>query len=182
MRQALDGQSIGDDDRIRIYFGEHTPIVGEGGEDQYLHPPSLGKLLFISPPPSPPLGWEIKEEEPPNKDVHAEDLQKALANLHGFKRCEGSEEEEDEKEEERDAMDEEEREGLEQFRHGGWGTRKRSGTQGSVMVYHPRDHGDREDLPAVMVVDTEGGGVVEGEGGGKMLSHTARPPVELMEH
>ncbi len=177
MRQALDGQSIGDDNRIRIYFGEHTPIVGEGGEDQYLHPPSLGKLLFISPPPSPPLGWEIREEEPPNKDVHAEDLQKALANLNGFKRHDDSEEEE-----ERGAMSEEEKEGLEQFKHGGWG-RKRSGTQGSVVVYHPRDHGDREDLPAVMVEDTEGHGVPEGEeeGGGKMLTHTARPPVELME-
>lgn len=110
--------------------------------------------------------------------MHAEDLQKALANLNGFKRYDDSEEEDN-----REAMSEEESGNLEQFRHGGWGNRKRSGTQGSVVVYHPRDHGDREDLPAVMVEDTEGEGVLEGgeEGGGKMLTHTARPPVELME-
>jgi len=180
MRTVLDGQSIGDDDRIRIYFGEHTLTVAEsGGGDHHLHPPSLGKLLFISPPPSPPLGWEIREEEPPNRDVHAEDLQRALAGLGG---CERYDEEEEEEDERGAMMGEEERVGLEQFRRGGWG-RRRSGTVGSVVVYHPRDHGDREDLPAVMVEDTEGLGVVEGEeeGGGKMWTHTARPPVELME-
>lgn len=182
MRQVLDGQSIGDDDRIRIYFGEHTPIIGEGREDHHLHPPSLGKLLFISPPPSPPLGWEIREEDPPNKDVHAEDLQKALASLNGFKCYDENAEDVDDGNTDggdgRQAMSEEEKQGLEQFKHGGFG-RKRSGTQGSLVVYHPRDHGDRVDLPAVMVEDTEGLGVVPE--GGKMLTHTARPPVELME-
>lgn len=173
MRQVLDGFPIGEDEEVRIYFGEHTPIQGEEGEDQHLHPPSLGKLLFISPPPSPPCGWEIREEEPPNKDVHAEDLQKALAGLNGHRRRDSDMNE---------PMSEEEREGLE--RQGGWG-RERKGTVGgggSMMVYHPSVHGDREDLPAVMVVDTEGEGVEEDmpEGGGRMLTHTARPPVELM--
>ena len=74
--------------------------------------------------------------------------------------------------------------------------RKRSAT-GSMMVYHPKDHGDNESLPAVMVIDTTtagaedegqgspgGSGPVDGEyqGGGRILTHTARPPVELMEH
>ena len=61
-----------------------------------------------------------------------------------------------------------------------------------TMVYHPRDHSDREDLPAVMVEDTtpavdeeeEGmeGVISPIEGGGpkKIMAHTARPPVELM--
>ena len=65
-------------------------------------------------------------------------------------------------------MSEEEREEL-------VGRGRRSGS----LVYHPGLHGVREDLPAVMVVDTE-----EGEDGrfeGKMeMTKTARPPVELM--
>jgi hypothetical protein len=172
MRQVLDGFPMGEDESVRIYFGEHTPIQGEGAEDQHLHPPSLGKLLFISPPPSPPCGWEIREEEPPNKDVHAEDLQRALAGLNGNRKVGGNGDQ--------SPMSEEEREGLE--RQGGWGReRERRGT-GSMMVYHPGVHGDREDLPAVMVEDTTEEGVEEDrlEGGGRLLTHTARPPVELM--
>ena len=74
-------------------------------------------------------------------------------------------------------MSEEEREEL------GLKGRGRSGS----LVYHPGLHGVREDLPAVMVVDTEEG--EEGEGNaeegrleGKVeMTKTARPPVELME-
>ena len=180
MRKALDGHPFGPDDQVRLYFGEHTPTIGSSeNEHQYLHPPSLGKLLFISPPPSPPLGWEIREEEPPNKDVHAEDLQKALAKLNGLRHYDIDVEDEGE------AMSEEEKASLEQFKDGGWGNRQRRGTE-SVMVYHPKDHGGSGDLPKVMVEDTEGGGVGDHhtekdvEGGGKMFTHTARPPVELM--
>lgn len=173
MRQVLDGFPIGEDERVRIYFGEHTPIQGEEGEDQHLHPPSLGKLLFISPPPSPPCGWEIREEEPPNKDVHAEDLQRALAGLNGHRRDSDAD----------TPMSDEEREGLK--RQGGWGRERRGTVGGSMMVYHPSVHGDREDLPAVMVEDTteqvgEEESPVDLEGGGRMLTHTARPPVELI--
>ena len=180
MRKALEGHPFGPDDQVRLYFGEHTPIVGSTeNEDQHLHPPSLGKLLFISPPPSPPLGWEIREEEPPNKDVHAEDLQKALAKLDGFKRYDSDGEDDG------DSMSEGEKENLEQFERGGWGNRQRRGT-GSMMVYHPKDHGGSGDLPKVMVEDTEGGDVndrqdvEEAEGVRRMFTHTARPPVELM--
>lgn len=181
IRQLLDGSPLSENDRVRIYFGEPTPILGDGGEDQHLKAPSLGKLLFISPPPSPPAGWEIREEEPPNKDVHAEDLQRALAGLgnHGKERRASAD----------DAgspMSEDEKEELQ-------GNRKRSGT-GSMMVYHPKHHGDNESLPAVMVIDTTAGAEEEGQespgssspvdgrgqGGGRILTHTARPPVELM--
>ena len=73
------------------------------------------------------------------------------------------------------------------------GNRKRSGT-GSMTVYHPKDHGDSENLPAVTVIDTTadveeehqessggsspGGG--QGQEGGRIITHTARPPLELM--
>ena len=179
MRKALDGYPFGADDDVKLYFGEHTPVAGsEEVGDQHLHPPSLGKLLFISPPPSPPLGWEIREEDPPNKDVHAEDLQNALAKLEVFRRFNDSEDDD------KGAMSEEEKESLKQFRGGGFG-RKRKGT-GSLMVYHPKDHGGSGNLPKVMVEDTEGGDVRLGERkkndvGVKMFTHTARPPVELME-
>lgn len=169
---------------VRIYFGEPTPISGEEEEDQHLKAPSLGKLLFISPPPSPPAGWEIREEEPPNKDVHAEDLQRALAGLGGHRNERGVSAEDDDV---GSPMSEDEKEELQ-------ANRNRSGT-GSMMVYHPKDHGDNESLPAVMVVDTTAGAGEEGQespgglspvdgqgqGGGRILTHTARPPVELME-
>lgn len=174
---------------MRIYFGEPTPIVGEDEEDQHLKAPSLGKLLFISPPPSPPAGWEIREEEPPNKDVHAYDLQRALAGLggHGNERRASADEDDDDGGGAGSPMSEDEKEGLQ-------GTRNRSG-MASMMVYHPKHHGDNENLPAVMVVDTTAGAGEEsqespgglspvdgqGEGGGRILTHTARPPVELME-
>lgn len=170
---------------MRIYFGEPTPILGEEGEDQHLKAPSLGKLLFISPPPSPPAGWEIREEEPPNKDVHAEDLQRALAGLsdRGNERKASAVDDDDDA---GSPMSEDEKEELR-------GNRTRSGT-GSVMVYHPKDHGDNESLPAVMVIDTTTGTAEDtqespgdlsptdgqGQGGGRILTHTARPPVELM--
>ena len=181
MRQLLDGTPLSENDTVRMYFGEPTPILGEQAEDQHLKAPSLGKLLFISPPPSPPAGWEIREEEPPNKDVHAEDLQRALAGLADYG-------------DERGAstnyagisMSKDEKVELRGSRQNG---------TGSMTVYHPKDHGDNEDLPAVMVIDTtsgageqrqdipEGVSLVNGHGrgGGQILTHTARPPLELMQ-
>ena len=167
---------------MRIYFGEPTPILGEQGEDQHLKAPSLGKLLFISPPPSPPAGWEIREEEPPNKDVHAEDLQRALAGLSD----QGNQSRATVDDAESPMMSEDEKGELR-------GNRKRSGT-GGMTVYHPKDHGDSENLPAVTVIDTTADieenqespgssspGDGQGPGGGRILTHTPRPPLELME-
>lgn len=198
---------------MKIYFGSPTPILGADSEDQHLQPPAMGKLLFISPPPSPPCGWEIREEDPPNKETHAEDLQRALAGLGGGGggsggRFEDAEDEYEQMEErgmggERYVDDHEE--GNEEEELDGFGKRKTEGTRArdvrtrrkslTTMVYHPRDHGDREDLPAVMVEDTSGAagevGPADGEGrddddgeggeGKKIMAHTARPPVELME-
>ncbi|KAL6717500.1 hypothetical protein ACLMJK_005415 [Lecanora helva] len=197
MRQTLYSgfahEVFGDDeDCIKLYFGGRTPVVGvdddaaDGGGR--LRPPRLGKLLFVSPPPSPPAGWETREEEPPNREVHAGDLVEALE---GVKGRDGYEEGKFQYEggtgngEADDELGEKEQ-GL-RF------TRKRTGT-GSLMVYHPRDHGGKEDLPKVLVEDTEGGDAVSDEesdlgrketldavGKAKMITHTARPPVELME-
>ncbi|KAJ9619284.1 hypothetical protein H2203_008613 [Taxawa tesnikishii (nom. ined.)] len=78
IRKVLDGESVLGN-RVRVYFGEPTRL--DTG-DQHLAAPQSQKLFFISPPPSPPHGWEMRNEEPPNKDVHADDLAAALSKLH----------------------------------------------------------------------------------------------------
>lgn len=80
IRQHLDGLSLLGNVRARVYFGEPTPI---GEQKRYLDRPDAGRLFFISPPPSPPVGWEIRDEGPPNKDVIARDLADALGKLRG---------------------------------------------------------------------------------------------------
>lgn len=118
-------------------------------------------MFFISPPPSPPFGWEVREEGPPNKEVHAEDLASALAGLRQRPEAVDQRGEEDGGNEEAAA-------------------RGRSGST-TTMVFQPDQHGDGPGLPAVMVEDTTAS---EGESpvdGGKILAHTARPPVELMQ-
>ena len=145
---------------MRVYFGEATPIeVG----DQYLHAPKSQKMFFISPPPSPPFGWEMRDEGPPNKEVHADDLAEALAKLHAKPGPRGDL---------RVEVD------GERGEDGGEG-RTRSGSRS--VVYHPGDHGDSPHLPVVMVHDTtDGEDGTEDDGEIKIMAHTARPPVELM--
>jgi hypothetical protein len=44
--------------------------------------PVVGQLdVRLSPPPSPPHGWVMRNEDPPNKEVHASDLAHALSML-----------------------------------------------------------------------------------------------------
>lgn len=115
-------------------------------------------MFFISPPPSPPFGWEVREEAAPNKEVHAEDLASALGQLR----------------ERREAVDDEM----------GLGRQTSEGEQGrgtTTTVYEPDRHGGSPGLPAVVVEDTTGSDGVSPTGGGKILAHTARPPVELMQ-
>ena len=162
-------------DRVRIYFGEPTPIEPV---DQHLHLPESGKLFFISPPPSPPFGWEMRNEGPPNKQVHAEDLASALAKLHARP---GNNIPASSTSTTLDNITEGGREGKRTI------NRERSGS--STVVYHPEDHGDSPLLPAVVVEDTTGSPgpispVDRAEGAGtesKTMAHTARPPIELME-
>ena len=58
----------------------------------------------------------------------------------------------------------------------------RRGRSGSTtVVYHPDDHGDNPHLPAVMVEDTTGHDKYPEKLDTKIIAHTARPPVELMD-
>lgn len=161
IRKVLDGESVLGN-RARVYFGTQTKI---GDEEKYLHLPKSDKLFFISPPPSPPMGWQMRDEEPPNKDVHAEDLAHALSKLQARPGP-------------MDAMDMNDYNNQEPARP--ITTRTRSGT--GTVVYHPGDHGDSPALPAIEVEDTteSPGDISPMEGVDTKFPHTARPPVELM--
>ncbi|XPS71908.1 hypothetical protein M3J09_004082 [Ascochyta lentis] len=166
IRQTLDGEAIMGY-RIRVYFGINTPM---NPSDQHLPLPKSDKLFFISPPPSPPMGWEMRDEDAPNKLVHPEDLAEALAKLHAHPYDAPS------------PMSDAEKSPI---------TRRRTGS--TVVVYHPEDHGDSPQLPAISVEDTtetpqpltpdamEGveGPIASEKSMGRNVS-TARPPVEFM--
>ena len=163
--------------RVRVYFGAMTK-VDEAEEERYLKTPKSGKLFFISPPPSPPMGWEMRDEAPPNKEVHAEDLAEALAKLHA-----------------KPAADEALRDNRNALSAasrymGGSGAsevnRARSGT--GTMLFNPQEQTgfSSADLPAISLEDMSTGleddDAMEGvESEELRLPHTARPPVELME-
>ncbi|OCH88250.1 Calcipressin [Obba rivulosa] len=69
---------------MRIYNQEpfiiDQPLV-DGVDTNFLRPPPLEKNFLISPPGSPPVGWEQTREDPPNATPLAEDLVRALRSL-----------------------------------------------------------------------------------------------------
>ncbi|OGE51453.1 hypothetical protein PENARI_c013G06670 [Penicillium arizonense] len=188
IRKMLDGKRLLERNvRPRIYFGEPTAIL-DGGRPKLLEAPQVDKLFFISPPPSPPHGWVLRNEDPPNKEVHATDLAQALSML---------------------KTDQTQPAPAESFgvdpstpvsitsdkRTPSWpmaGSQQRS--RSSTIIYHPEDHGDSPNLPAVMVedmtltvedvdmdteMDTDMSPIEMSLK--KMPPKTSRPPVELME-
>jgi hypothetical protein len=173
LRQKLDGETILDE-RVRVYFGEHTPLRPA---DQHLQAPPSAKQFFISPPPSPPMGWQMRNEGPPNKEVHADDLAAALSKLHARNQepidmtaSPTSIISMDDGPASRPRLDST--------------ARKDSGRQrsGSLIVYRPEDYGDSPDLPAIAVEDTsespESFSPIDGTVS-TQFQHTQRPPLEL---
>ncbi|KUJ13298.1 BcRCN1, regulator of calcineurin [Mollisia scopiformis] len=156
IRQILDGEAIMGE-RVKVYFGQPTSIETK---DEHLPLPDAGKLFFISPPPSPPHGWEMKLEDAPNKQVHAEDLAEALAKLHAKPNTDLP------------------ASPVSAVSDGG---RQRSGS--ATTIYNPSEHGFSPNLPAISVEDLTMGeneiSPIESEK--PILAHTSRPPVELME-
>lgn len=65
---------------MRVFFGPWTPLVAVD-VDTSLPVPVTDKNFLISPPGSPPVGWEPIREDPPNADTLADDLMRALGDL-----------------------------------------------------------------------------------------------------
>lgn len=72
------GQDEDDGTILRAIFG---PVTDPMSEPETLAVPTTDKNFLISPPGSPPIGWEPIREDPPNRDTLADDLMKALADL-----------------------------------------------------------------------------------------------------
>jgi hypothetical protein len=201
VRQVFDGRAILGTTVAKCYFGEPTPI---DPAMKYLDRPDAGKLFFISPPPSPPVGWEMRNEDPPNKLVHAEDLASKLAKLSGNLGAVSPSTDDSASEDESSRTQQYTAYGLAKLKatqHHRRGLsaensptigavadgssaspRKEHRSRSSTLIYDPVAHGDSPALPAVML-ETEDDSEVELEQEDrKNFEHTARPPVELMEH
>lgn len=110
----------------------------------------------------------MKNEDPPNKEVHADDLAQALAKLHARN------------------MPTEPATPDNMMDTDSPMNRQRSGS--TTMIYHPNDHGDSPALPAISVQDTTESdhemevSPMEDVERTVPITKTTRPPVELMEH
>lgn len=168
VRQVWDGEAILGD-RCRVYFGAPTPISAQASR---LNLPDAGKLFFISPPPSPPHGWEVKMEDAPNKMVHAEDLAEALAKLRHNANPVAA------------AADASPISPADSKIEGGFASRQRS--RSSTLIFQPQaELGNSPDLPCVTVDDMtdepmEMSPLPVSPEPRPIMAHTARPPVELM--
>jgi len=65
---------------LKVYRADRTEIERDPSE-HFLRPPQHEKNFLISPPGSPPVGWEQVREDPPNATPLAEDLIHALRKL-----------------------------------------------------------------------------------------------------
>lgn len=160
VRSVWDGESVLGH-RTRVFFGRHTPIHAR---PDHLNLPDAGKLFFISPPPSPPHGWEVKLEDAPNKLVHAEDLAEALAKLHHRSAPEGMFEQE-----------------MSPISPADGANDRKTRSRSSTLIWHPEQHGGDPDLPAISVDDmTDEPDMDASPVAPRLVTATARPPVELM--
>lgn len=77
---------------LRVYYDNNTPLTllptGEYAVTQaleiskpFLEPPAPEKEFLLSPPGSPPVGWEQQKEDLPNTQALSDDLIKALQKI-----------------------------------------------------------------------------------------------------
>lgn len=76
-----DVQRASDEDDGTILRAVFGAPIDPTSEPETLAVPTTDKNFLISPPGSPPVGWEPIREDPPNRDTLADDLMKALADL-----------------------------------------------------------------------------------------------------
>ena len=133
----------------------------------------------------------MRNEDPPNKEVHADDLASKLAALTGKM---GPSEEPEERytaeqlhEKQRHDADKPTVRIPEESGSSGSGgptsaTSGRTRSRSSTVIYDPETHGDSPALPAVKVEDyTAEEDVRLDTDAKKIIAHTSRPPVELMD-
>ncbi|KAL4938700.1 Calcipressin-domain-containing protein [Aspergillus oleicola] len=192
-RESLLNRSV----RTKIYFGEPTPLLesdetGTGIKHKLLEAPQVDKLFFISPPPSPPHGWVMRTEDPPNKEVHASDLAQALAALkteqsggassfNTYSSAPSSQMQTDPDTPMSLSSDK---------RTGSFPLSSQQRSRSSTLIYNPNEHGGSPNLPAVMVEDTSADpddmdmdvelSPIDMAPKSTPPFKTARPPVELM--
>ncbi|KAL2825152.1 Calcipressin-domain-containing protein [Aspergillus cavernicola] len=188
-RKLLDGEALLNRPvRTKIYFGEPTPLLDSdetGIKHKLLEAPQVDKLFFISPPPSPPHGWVLRTEDPPNKEVHASDLAQALAKLKtehsqsvaAFANIYSTGYQADPDTPMSLSSDK---------RTDSWPLSQQR-SRSSTLIYNPEEHGSSPNLPAVMVEDTSADpDDMDVEMSPidmpmkQMPPKTTRPPVELM--
>ncbi|CAK5276168.1 unnamed protein product [Mycena citricolor] len=84
---VLDETDGRDQITLRVFRADPNPLLPTSDNDSsipdvnYLRPPDLEKNFLISPPGSPPVGWEPIREDPPNAIPLADDLIVALRKL-----------------------------------------------------------------------------------------------------
>lgn len=66
---------------LRVYRSTPNPLLNTIADSQHLRPPAIERNFLISPPGSPPVGWEPIKEDPPNVTPLADDLMSALRKL-----------------------------------------------------------------------------------------------------
>ncbi|KAJ2849656.1 hypothetical protein IWW36_002460 [Coemansia brasiliensis] len=76
--RCLNGTPVLGDNKMRLYFSMHTPLVNRPDS---LAVPNQEKLWLISPPGSPPIDWRQTREQPPNANYLDHRLEAALQEL-----------------------------------------------------------------------------------------------------
>ncbi|KAF7298411.1 hypothetical protein MKEN_01365900 [Mycena kentingensis (nom. inval.)] len=66
---------------LRVFRADPNPLLDAAPPMSYLQLPPTEKNFLISPPGSPPIGWEPVKEDPPNATPLADDLIAALRKL-----------------------------------------------------------------------------------------------------
>lgn len=178
---------------MKIYFGEPTPLLehNEAGgiKHKLLEAPQVDKLFFISPPPSPPHGWVMRPEDPPNKEVHASDLAQALSNLKTqTEQSAAAASNIYSTAQVQQQTDPDTPMSLSSDKRAGSWPLSQQRSRSSTLIYKPEEHGSSPNLPAVMVEDTSADpddmdidiSPVDMPPKQTPPFKTARPPVELM--
>ncbi|CAD6886454.1 unnamed protein product [Tilletia controversa] len=79
--KKAEGKAARNGSAMRVYHGPPSSVLLASHSDDALAVPTTDKNFLISPPGSPPVGWEPIKEDPPNRDTLAWDLMKALGDL-----------------------------------------------------------------------------------------------------